>query len=409
MKYIKHINEYLNLPQDLNKNQIFRHGNSIDVALMTFDEYYKIVNPSGKYHEEHWNYSVDDLNKNLSDNPKKKLLKRKKYGNMEITFYENKTLLQYGYRDENDVYHTYTDEEVKNKGLKLYDTSISVFHGEKCIGWIGDEWGATLVYLAREYSGSGIGKDLTFMFRKIEPDRDSGGFTEKGYKNIKNVYREFVKEYLRNGIYSHLVKNGEITTNKVKEILKSADLENYRQKTSDYANNYSENMDENTLIYRFNDNMDFIIFDKRLINYYLEKGYSDSQIKHFLKAHVYLPYNTVFGTYELYNSYGINKKMEKLLLTIALQTLKKEDCGMCLLRVQDSFSEQTKNILTTLKNNNDFEFNYDKEFPMVGAKQGFDYSPLFNKSLRFFKSMNRIDREEFQDYLTELAYYTSDI
>lgn len=62
MKYIKSINEYINLPKDLNKNQTFRYGKSIDVAMMTFEEYLKIVNPSNKWHPNYINYDIKDLN-----------------------------------------------------------------------------------------------------------------------------------------------------------------------------------------------------------------------------------------------------------------------------------------------------------------------------------------------------------
>lgn len=414
MKYIKSINEYINLPKDLNKNQTFRYGKSIDVAMMTFEEYLKIVNPSNKYHEQHWNYSVDDLNNsNITNKSEMTLLKRKKYGNLEITFYEQKDKKRYGRHDENNVYHLYTDQEILDKGLPLYDISIYVYHDDKKIGYIGDEWGATLVYLAREYSGNNIGKDLTIMFRKHEPDRDSGGFTNKGYANIKNVYREFVKEYLRNGIYSHLVKTGELTSDRVKEIISSADLQNYKpeKKLSDFAINYSTKFDENTLVFRYENNMDFVVFDKRIVNYYKKMSYGDFQMKHFLKAHIYFNFNTVFNRYELYNSYGLNENFEATTLAIALQTLKNEESEElceCLLRTSDDYSEYTKNIIEKLKNNKNFEYKKELEYPTIEAKQGFDYSTLFKKSLEFFKSLNRNDRDELENYLMEIAYYTSE-
>ena len=381
-------------------NQRFQKGEPIDIALITFNEYVKLVNPTDKYHDNHWDYNLETLNrttKNLSD---LKLFQRKKIGNLEILFYESREKINYG-RWENNVYKSLTESEIKEANLPLYDIGIYAFHDNKEIGFVIDEWGATLVVVAKEYKGNGIGKLLTFYFRKKHPDRSSGGLTQGGYSNLKNVYREFVKEYLRNGIYSHLVKTGKITPSKVKEIIKSADLENYKpERITDLAKNYNINeITENLLFWRYNDD-DFVIFDKKILESW--KNNDETLKEHFIKAHVYFAYNTVYNSYELYESYGISEKFETILLNIALETLKyEEDCGV-IIRVVNSLSKQTLDILNKFKKSDLYTLSKIKDVDYIEAKESENYEAFFKKSQLFFKKNDKF--EELENYIIELAY-----
>ncbi len=408
MKYLSNfnhfLNELINSPMELNNNQIFQKGEPIDVALLTFKEYYKLVNPSYKHHENNWNYDLKKMNEFPQNMNKLKLFQRKKVGNLEILFYESREKLAYGKRDEQGVHHTLTDEEVKKSGLPEYEISLYAFHDGNKIGYIVDEWGATLVAIAKEYRGNNIGKMLTYYFRKKHPDRESGGFSNSGATNLKNVYREFVKEYLRNGVYSYLVKNGKLTAQRAKEIIKSADLENNRKDVvSDFAKNYNtKDLNENLLFWRYSEN-DFILFDRTILTYFREPD--NNIIEHFLKAHIYLMYNENLKSYELYNSYGISEKFEAILLNVACETIKLDFNEGITVRVVNDLSEQTLKIVDKFKNSDVYNSSTKKEHLYIEAKEGVDYSTLFNKAKVFFKQHDKYN--ELEDFVAELAYKMS--
>jgi hypothetical protein len=412
MKYISDftnfINEVINLPSDLNKNQRFQLGKPIDVALLTFQEYYNLINPRDEYHESNlWQYDLERMNDSPKNMSEMKVFQRKKIGNMDIVIYESTRKLQYGRRDENDVYHSLTDEEIKKAGLPAHEIGLTAFHEGKEIGFISDEWGATLVVVAKEYKGNGIGKLLTYLFRKKHPDRESGGFSEAGYKNIINIHREFVKEYLRNGVYSHLVKKGELTKERAKEIIASAKLQDYKpNKITDFAKKYNvSELTEDLLFWRFSDT-DFILFDKNILNHYKEDD-NDQVVEHYLKGHVYLSYNTLFNSYELYESYGISKKFEAMLLHVAFETVKKEEDEGVIIRITNDLSPQTLEIIEKFKTNGEFEVTKVKDYSydILKIKNAHDYTPIFKKAELFIKKNDKYD--EFSNYLSELAYSMS--
>ncbi len=411
MKYLSEfnhfINEAINLPSNLNKNQNFQSGKPIDVALLTFKEYATLVNSKNEWHESScYQNDLKKLNSYPTDMSKLKVFQRKKIGNMEILFYESTVKLQYGTRDEDDVYRLYTDEEIKAKGLPPCEITIYAFHDGKEIGFVADEWGATLVTVAHEYKGNGIGKMLTYYFRKKHPDRDSGGFTDAGYNNLKSVYREFVKEYLRNGIYSHLVKKGELTKERANEIITSANLQGYKpNKITDYAKNYNvSELNDDLLFWRFSDT-DFILFDKKILDVY--KDGDDQVVEHYLKGHVYLSYNTLFEKYELYESYGISKKFEAILLQVAFETVKKEENTGVIIRITNDLSPQTLEIIEKFKSSGQFQVSKVKDYTYdyLKIKKGNDYTPLFKKAELFVKKNDK--HEELSTFLSELAYRMS--
>jgi len=87
-----------------------------------------------------------------------------------------------------------------------------------------DEWGATLLVVAQEYRGKNLGTILGKIWYQLNPSYMSGGFTYSGLRNAVKIWQDHVREYLSSGKYSRLVKNGTITKDKVKEIVKSANL-----------------------------------------------------------------------------------------------------------------------------------------------------------------------------------------
>jgi hypothetical protein len=85
-----------------------------------------------------------------------------------------------------------------------------------------NEWGATLLSVAREYRGRGLGKILGRFWYDANPSFESGGFTEAGMKNALSMWRDRTREFSARGWYSELVKTGRITKARVREILAEA-------------------------------------------------------------------------------------------------------------------------------------------------------------------------------------------
>ena len=82
-----------------------------------------------------------------------------------------------------------------------------------------DEWGATLLTVAQEYRGKGLGKILGKVWYEINPSSSSGGFTPSGEQNALALWRDRVQEFVSRGWYSGLVRQGRLTHERVKEIL----------------------------------------------------------------------------------------------------------------------------------------------------------------------------------------------
>ena len=69
------------------------------------------------------------------------------------------------------------------------------------IGASQDEWGTTLIMLAKEYRGYSLGKDLFKAWYRFNPNYDSGGFTTSGYNLSLSVWKDRVKELEKKGFY----------------------------------------------------------------------------------------------------------------------------------------------------------------------------------------------------------------
>ena len=82
-----------------------------------------------------------------------------------------------------------------------------------------NEWGATLVVVAREYRGKGLGNILLEYWYRFNPAFTSGGYTESGEALDLRIWEDRVKEFLSNGWYSELVRQKKLTVNRVREIL----------------------------------------------------------------------------------------------------------------------------------------------------------------------------------------------
>lgn len=213
----------------------------VDPALMTFSEYLKIVDEKNKRHDsDAYDVDLDDLNRTYQNSqPYTKdkfphLIQRVKLNGLFFEFRVQAEELRYYHRDEageyvrdaNNDLVPLTKEEIKESGRETHEFNISAFDedGQRVCA-LQDEWGCVLVMVAREYRGFGLGAILTKLALKFYPDKPTGGFTPQGYKNYWNAYRELVRDALTTGRYRELIKAGKLTTEKVKEIIASAKLE----------------------------------------------------------------------------------------------------------------------------------------------------------------------------------------
>jgi hypothetical protein len=106
------------------------------------------------------------------------------------------------------------EQPEKNKGVSL---AVINELGE-IVAEATDEWGATLLVVAQEYRGKNLGQLIGKFWYALNPDYESGGFTRSGEANATSIWEDRVREFLANGWYSELVRQGTLTKQRVEEI-----------------------------------------------------------------------------------------------------------------------------------------------------------------------------------------------
>jgi GNAT superfamily N-acetyltransferase len=102
-----------------------------------------------------------------------------------------------------------------NKG-----TTIAIINaGGLVVARAQDEWGATLLTVAKEYRGKGLGKIIGQYWYEFNPSYKSGGFTPAGQENALSLWKARVKDFISNGWYTDLIRQDRISKERVKEIV----------------------------------------------------------------------------------------------------------------------------------------------------------------------------------------------
>lgn len=230
---------------------------NVDPAMMTTDEYMKLVDPDEKYHPD----SAYQTKVGSYDYFKKKDFKtvnQKRIRGIMFEFCINRRRITYAkkhpdwnnggtepwLRDADGQIANWTHEESDQQGMKPNEYTIGVWtpeEGDNCIAATQDEWGCMLVSVAEEYKGFGLAPLLVKMARTLEPDKPSGGFTTGGRSNFIKVHREFVRQAVLDGRYTRAVKEGVITTQRAREIIQSAKITIRPQQKSDISSNDPKN------------------------------------------------------------------------------------------------------------------------------------------------------------------------
>lgn len=103
----------------------------------------------------------------------------------------------------------------KNEG-----TGLALLNEEGLVvGIAQSSWGATLLHIAKEYRGKGLGRILGKWWYKFNPDWESGGFSPGGKRNAERLWEDRVREWLSRGWYSQLLQENKITHERVNQIL----------------------------------------------------------------------------------------------------------------------------------------------------------------------------------------------
>lgn len=139
-----------------------------------------------KYIDEYYKKLTDETEYRLSYYPV--LMKQTKLGDEQITIRTTDPL-----------------PYAKNSGK-----SVVIMNSEnKIIATATDEWGATLLRVAEEYKGYGLGKLLGGIWYQLNPSFGSGGLSPAGKQNSISIWADRVRSLLSSGGYSHLVSTGD--------------------------------------------------------------------------------------------------------------------------------------------------------------------------------------------------------
>lgn len=263
------------LPRPWNPKQI-------DPALLTYQEYYKIANERAKFHPgDAYETTLEKMrDKNyLRKEHYPQLLKRVKIKGISFEFRVKSEKSNYVHVDTEGVpvrgadnkLIPMTDAEISAAGLQPNSYNVVIYNEEgDPVGSAQDEWGCVLVYVANEYRGFGLGSILGRIARTFEPGKTSGGFTDHGLKNFRNLYRDMVRDAVTQGRYTALIRAGKMTVERAKAIIASARLEK-RKPVSDDIDLSGKNP-ANWLLYA--DESAFILYDKNLAKV-IERGGDD--------------------------------------------------------------------------------------------------------------------------------------
>ena len=207
------------LEQEANNNNWYKIAQE-NISDFTEDDYINKINPTNKYHNPGlFNYTVEELN----DSEKTKeqypiLLQTKEFQGDIVEFRQSGEKLKYVKhtsetykfngetyvddraiaRDENGDVIYLSEEEMKERNLPTEDEGITAFIGDQEVGYIGDSFGATELFVAKEYQQRGVGSELVYLFLKKYPFKQSGGFSSLGEKTYRNVYKRMLEESQKN-------------------------------------------------------------------------------------------------------------------------------------------------------------------------------------------------------------------
>jgi len=99
-------------------------------------------------------------------------------------------------RDKEGMALYLSDEEIAKRGLLTHDPDIIAFNKKgEAVGYAGNEWGATGVYILKPYQRRGLGLELLTEYRKqIKPERRLGQMTPSGEMLARKYFEKRYKK-----------------------------------------------------------------------------------------------------------------------------------------------------------------------------------------------------------------------
>jgi hypothetical protein len=271
----------------------------IDPALMTFQEYYKLVN-AGEQHHPDSAYQSDIKDFFYHKKQDFKLFRQIKLRGIEFEIRIQRRKITHSIRnpeaktnaaahpwmrDEAGKILNYSDDQIAEMGYQPFEFSVGVWtatEGDACIAATQDEWGCMLVRVADKYRGFGIGPVLIKIARMLEPGKPSGGFSSGGALNFKRMHTAIVREALANGTYSKLIRQGSLTMERVRAITGSANLEQRPKPKIDLSSNDPSNW------LCFGDGYgSYIVYDRKLADL-LRDDADHAMVPSFIKGFIYV-------------------------------------------------------------------------------------------------------------------------
>jgi hypothetical protein len=157
--------------------------------------------------------------------------------------------------------------QVRSEGKPVPDqgTTLAILNSKgEVVAQASNEWGATLLMVAREYRGRGLGPVLGRIWYRLNPSFVSGGFAPAGERNALGMWGARVREFLDRGWYSALVRAGRISQARVREI--QAGLAGRRPETDLPAPRPRKAPAEKDLRFLVDDGISFVLYDARALS-----------------------------------------------------------------------------------------------------------------------------------------------
>jgi hypothetical protein len=414
-KFKSFINEVVTSRDILYPKGEIEHKGKKDPALYTWEEYFKDMQEgamSAWHPDSAYNHSVEDDRQAYSwahiNDGNWKRLKSKKYDKITIDFYQNHEEHSYvSGRNEKDevVYHD--NKELNKKGKITKDYTIVAYHRDEdlIIGAAQDEWNSVLISVLKEYRGLGIADDLEDMYRHYFPHKGTGGVTNSGYKMLKRYHTRLVRKYLQNGIYSDMVRKGEITVSRAKEIVNSIEKKRYVNTGTEFSKNYGGSKE---LMYYINDST-IIIFDKAIKDAF-NREEPERFTKKLIKCFIYANQFKKVDYENLFTVYAENEKFLKLGMDMLMSSgMKLSDYFL-----NKRFDDKTKEQINKVFEDSDYIIKTDKHYEhdnivrIVSPKEiKYNFNKLEKDSNAWFHKNDQY--EEFQNRLMEFAEGIADI
>ena len=149
------------------------------------------------------------------------------------------------------------------------DTLVVLDRDKRIAASGADEWGATLLQVATEYRGKGLGRLLAKFWYDINPSSTSGGFTAAGRANALAAWEDRVRDFQARGWYTELVREARLPAARVRSILAGLTK---RRGTSPIPSAPAAGPERPDLRFFVDeDNVSFVVYDARFLQDHDEK------------------------------------------------------------------------------------------------------------------------------------------